>query len=666
MSPETAAKDAAARLSSILPNLEELAASSEAPHSFFEELMVAVASVLNADAAACWMHNQQQMVARLTDIKFDELDLSNDLQATRLNQSLLAETIRTRKPQIHPIKLIAKPAVTHVVLLPISQAGICIGAMEFFAAGAIWQPLPDDARDLGAVSGLMEEYLEKYEASVRSTDPAQFLDVFESFTQNCHANLDPFEVATTVVNDAVSILQCDRASLLVRRGSSCKVLAISGKTRVNRRSNQIVLLQELTQQTVATREVLTWSGSDTAIPPQLTGPLAAYVDKSASRMIRIHPLFHAPRGAKVNQPDDADRRPQRELMGALVLEQFASSQPHPVLAKYSSAVSDQVSTALSNAFAYQRIPLLSVFDTFGRGLQWIRGRGAAILAAVVLSVTSLAAGLLFTPAEYRVEASGKLMPAVQRRVFAPYEGEVHEILVEPGELVSAGAPLISLKNEELDSELLLLRNQQISKQKGLHGLTSELHNASGSQERAQVLRLQADVEAARIDLETLNTQIEHTSRRIEQLTLRAPIGGTVVTFVNEQQLIGRPVNRGEALLEVMDENSGWQLELEVPENRMQHVRQGQNTAQESMSASFRLAASPTSEYTGKLTHVAERTTISADNATVVKVRVSLNQTPMLERRIGADVRARLECGEYSLMYVLFGDAVEFAQRHLWF
>ena len=34
-------------------------------------------------------------------------------------------------------------------------------------------------------------------------------------------------------------------------------------------------------------------------------------------------------------------------------------------------------------------------------------------------------------------------------------------------------------------------------------------------------------------------------------------------------------------------------------------------------------------------------------------------------RIGAEVRAKINCGEKSLGYVLFGDVVEFVQKYFW-
>jgi hypothetical protein len=50
---------------------------------------------------------------------------------------------------------------------------------------------------------------------------------------------------------------------------------------------------------------------------------------------------------------------------------------------------------------------------------------------------------------------------------------------------------------------------------------------------------------------------------------------------------------------------------------------------------------------------------------VVDVFVAADAAEIGPLRIGADAVARIDCGNRSLGYVLFGDAVEFIQRRLW-
>ena len=49
----------------------------------------------------------------------------------------------------------------------------------------------------------------------------------------------------------------------------------------------------------------------------------------------------------------------------------------------------------------------------------------------------------------------------------------------------------------------------------------------------------------------------------------------------------------------------------------------------------------------------------------MEVYASIGGGQSLKRRIGAEVRAKIDCGERSLGYVWFGDVVEFVQRRWW-
>ena len=56
----------------------------------------------------------------------------------------------------------------------------------------------------------------------------------------------------------------------------------------------------------------------------------------------------------------------------------------------------------------------------------------------------------------------------------------------------------------------------------------------------------------------------------------------------------------------------------------------------------------------------------------MRARVDINKEDLVEKkdntnrcRIGAEVTAKIHCGQRSLGYVLFGDVVEFVQRYFW-
>jgi biotin carboxyl carrier protein len=307
-----------------------------------------------------------------------------------------------------------------------------------------------------------------------------------------------------------------------------------------------------------------------------------------------------------------------------------------------------------------------MLDFVGRQMEKIRTRSMTKVGVVLSILVAVVTTLVAVPAEYHITAHGKLMPAVQRRVFAEFDGEVARLLVRPGDVVVPGTPLLQLTNEVMEDELLQLRSQRDERRKSLLSLNSQVHSASRSSDRQHLLHLQAEQEQCRIEISSLDSRIVLAEKQMDRMTLRAPIEGTVVTFVDAQQLIGKPVRRGDSLLEIMDENGPWRLELEVPEHRMHHLRHGIRSYGETVPARFKLTADPKHEFSGTLSHTAERSTLNAEEGAVVQVHISPDKSSDLPCRIGADVRSKLECGRYSLMYVLFGDAVEYAQREFWF
>ncbi|MCH7543737.1 MAG: HlyD family secretion protein [Proteobacteria bacterium] len=162
-------------------------------------------------------------------------------------------------------------------------------------------------------------------------------------------------------------------------------------------------------------------------------------------------------------------------------------------------------------------------------------------------------------------------------------------------------------------------------------------------------------------------QIEILNERIDSLSVRAPWDGIVVTFQGElEQLTDRPVGRGEVLLEIMDDTGDWHLELEVDDRRMGHILEAQQAlGQSELSVEFIAATTPERAYQGTLQMLGTRTETSADDGNVVPIVVSVDAKEIQHRRVGAEVRAKIDCGERSLGYVLFGDVIETVRSFFW-
>lgn len=85
---------------------------------------------------------------------------------------------------------------------------------------------------------------------------------------------------------------------------------------------------------------------------------------------------------------------------------------------------------------------------------------------------------------------------------------------------------------------------------------------------------------------------------------------------------------------------------------------------------FVLATATETKHQALLDGISTRAVPSEQEGSVVEMHVKLNDKTKNELgellHIGADVRAKINCGKKTLGYVLFGDVVEFIQNRLWF
>ena len=273
-------------------------------------------------------------------------------------------------------------------------------------------------------------------------------------------------------------------------------------------------------------------------------------------------------------------------------------------------------------------------------------------------------GLVFIPWEYRVEGEGRLMPVVQADVFAPWDGVVVQIEVESGQRVEKDQVLLRLRNRELDQHLVGAETDLAAKEAVLASLVGQ---ARRTLEQTEKDKLYGQHQQTKAEIEGLLKQTEVLEERARSLIVKAPKSGIVTTFQIEQLLLHRPVKRGEVLIEIKDDTGEWRLELDVKEQRVGHLLNAQKAkGSHDLDVEFVLATDSETTYYGKLLkEMSPRTNPSEDKGSVIVVFAEFDKTALPRARIGAEVRAKISCGQKSLGYVLFGDVVEFLYKYLW-
>lgn len=701
--------------------IEEHSRSNMPPDAFFSEFLRRVVGAVGARAGAVWLRNGSAKLNLFTDVNLKQTGFFEKADAPVLNQKLLDEVMSNGQACTHSPNDgsgVQVPTNDLIVLASLQQQKQCVGVVEIFQrVDTPQQARPGFLQFVEQMCGYACRYLDR-QANPKPTQEskAKLTDQFEAFLLQLHRSLDVAEVAATAANDGRLLLGCDRLSVAVQYGKKTVIKAISGQDSVHQRANLVKRMGAMANKVILMREPLTYTGKLDHLPPQITTPLADYIQESGSRMVIVWPLFESDAVIKADEKGPKRIDKQKKPIGGLIIEQISESQPRPGMQEKVESLSDHISEALHNSLLHNRLFLLPLWKMLGEMFRFMEGRGKIKALGVTVAVAAAIAALCLVPWDYRVEGEGRLMPVEQKDVFAPWDGEIVEIAVKGGEKVEAGTVLLRLRNDELLQQRLAAQNTLNEKMATQHSLQGELEEAKKQGSKIDELRLEGKIDATKIEIFGAQKQLTILDRRVQNLVVLAPRAGTIATFEVERQLLHRPVKRGELLLEIKDETGPWWLQLEVPEHRMGHllkaIQAQQDQLVEELIASkpeegrelrslldrhrsskpekpltaedhqrlselflaankrieveFQLATNVETLFEGTLREIETRSNPSSGkDKAVVHVHADIDKTKLPSVRIGAEVRAKINCGQRSLGYVLFGDVVEFIQKYFW-
>jgi biotin carboxyl carrier protein len=453
----------------------------------------------------------------------------------------------------------------------------------------------------------------------------------------------------------------------IKRGGKCRVQAISGQDTIENRSNIVAALNKLATRVVAAGEPLWHDGTTEDLPPQIEEALEDYVDQSYGRNIAVLPLRQPQRDdGKAAQGAagqiDRDGSHRGEVIGALIVEQIESDIPPEVFRARVDLVYEHGTRAIANSLTHSNLFLMPVWRTLGRMMWLFRSRTLPKTLGVIGLITAGILALIFVPLELQLEAEGTIEPDVRREVFAPIDGEVTEVLVDHAAEVKAGQVLVNLRNPKLELELAELLGQ-------IQTATAELSRVRGilterrSLEPNERQQLQGEELEFKVRLESLRAKLKLQQARTEQLVIRAPIDGTVVTWDVEKTLRSRPVMTGQVLLEIADMSQPMHLELKMPDKRMSHLDQRILEVNEpSLPVEYVLATDPDAPLLAQLPRdqIQLRAQGDQEHGSIVKMRAIPEPEPLakMNPRPGAKVIADVRCGKRASGFVLFHEIYE--------
>jgi multidrug efflux pump subunit AcrA (membrane-fusion protein) len=658
-----------------LAELAQSARSAVAPAEFYRKLLEECLRASAATGGVVWLRTADsfQPVAHL---RWRSAELTRDDASRSAHESLLREAsehgdIRIVSPHaehqengsadrtddtrlLGPVNIWserderATVAIIELALPSDSSPGTCRGCEQFLAV------ICDLAADYHAFRELRR---------LRADDDyrAQLLQL----AGGVHRQLDVLVTAYAVANEGRRVMGCDRLNVVGAHGNRSRLLATSGVSRVERRSGVARRIEELAEMVRRSGDPVFYTdGQCDALPP-VAELVELHADTSNVRQLAAIPV----RRPMEPTDDDAARmsgrknvQRQKHAEFVLVAEQF-DARNGELRRDRLADIAGVCATALYNAEQVERLPLRWLLRPLGQ----LKRQVATHLSRATLIATAVASGiaaLVVVPADFNIESTGTLEPAVRRDVFAPRDGLVDEVLVAHGAEVAAGQPLVRLRDPTLDLELKRVDGEMETVQRQIDAVQATRTNRQVRDAKPiDTYRLSAEERELQQRLKNLRQELELLNRERDALVVTSPIAGRVLSWDVGQRLVARPVERGEVLVSVADLSAEWQLELDVPDDRIGYVLAAQRKLRPDLAVQFRLSSDDREQHTGHIVETSRMADVdSRDTAAspTVRVNVSLDELNLSdaarrELRPGLSARAQIYCGRRSVGYVWLHD-----------
>lgn len=566
---------------------------------------------------------------------------------------LAAGSARVVQARFEPEQPSAPPRELRIVLAPL--AGPAAGRVGFLlevflpagVSGAGTANLSDD-QTLRLVEGLIRT--QRGESPIPAVPSAGHgaLERLLEFSLRTHQSLDLRETAYAIVAEAQRLLEADRVALLTTRRGRAELLALSGVDRPDPRATAVQELQRFAGSVAGVGTPLRLVGGELTGPGDVRDDLAGYAQRSSLTQFEAVPLQ---RGG--------------ETLGVLIAEDFSQrpTKGWPLLPGLSAIAA----SALDHALQQADLPLAGLSQRLRRRGLTRRGLSRFIRMLMLAALGAGAVALATVPARLEVTGRGALVPEVRRDVFAPLAGVVDAVEVRHGEDVAAGKTLLTLRSQPLDYEITRVQGELQTTEQQIADVTSLRTDPSRPQDRpssdAELAAREEELKSVRENLRKQRALLEE--QRGEQ-TVRAPIGGRVLTWDVSQLLEERPVERGQRLLTVGEVAGRWIVELRVPDRDLGHLRAAfeANRKGEGLAATFSVTTDLDHQIPARVLSIADVVEDDPVEGPSVLVRLGFARETLPELVPGATAVGRVDCGQRVVGYVWFRRLID-AVRTWW-
>lgn len=664
------------QIRTLAQEIAELVQTNCEPTEFYSGFLTRMTTALASVGGAVWQRDEVDQPLQLKyHINLKQSVLADDKQAQLQHSLLLNRLLEAGEPALVPPNSGASnpeeagnPTDSLLIVAPLKISGQPVGLVEILQrpnAGPTTQN--GYVRFVAQMAELASDYLTNQR--LRSFSQAESLwQQLEIFSRSIHQGLDTKQIAYTIANEGRRITEVDRLSVALGTGSACRVEAVSGLDSIERRADQIKRLGALAASVIRTGEALWYDGDDSKLPPQIERKLQEYIDRSHGKMLAIIPLMQP----RTNLEGDlANRRIRSEgkPLGAIIIEQLKDSQLHSTLRPRVEVVAQHSEIALTNAMEHNSIFLMPVWKGIGQFTSLFQGSRLWKSMAVIGMLVGLGVFLCCFPYSWGLSAAGSLVPDKQYEVFAQEDGVLEQVFVsDTGDMkVEKGQLLAEMFNNDLQVEIENLLGE-IKKKREL--LRSKVAMQNGNLDPLDNQQIDGEINSLRQEIESIGRECDLRKYQQSFLKVHSPATGQVINWQARQNLLRRPVRKGQHLMTIVDPNTDWQIELRMPERRVAHLLRAMRESDDPLPVSFGLMSHPGTEFFGKLLYIDNQLDVHADDGNTVLVRVGFDNqaVPAELLRSGTRVTAKFDCGNRAIGYVFFHEVLETvrAKMILWF
>jgi len=651
------------QIRNLVREIAQIAKSEIGPQEFYDAVLNRVVTALAAVGGAIWTVNENGQLALEYQINLRETRLAESEDDQQRHGKLLRKVITTGEGQLMAPHAGSgnpedgsNPTDFLLVLGPLKTANETAGVLEIFQRPASNVNVQRGyLRFVLQMCELASEYLKSRKLQ-HFTDRQALWSQLENFTRLVHQGLDERGTAFTIANEGRRLIECDRVSVALCKGRKTTIEAVSGQDTFDKRSNTVTLLRELAEAVVATGETVWYTGDTSLMAPQVEEAVQHYIDECHSKAVAIVPL---------KEPHDTtDPMAKPRVLGALIIEQIEDSRPKEGLTQRIDVVSNHSSIALANVLEHNELFLMPVWRAIGKSKWVVEARQLPWTITAAVGLVLLFLFLALWPANFELSGKGKLQPALKREIFANLDGDVVEVPVRHGQLVKKGDVLARMRNLDLDVKLEAARGQLNQTRQQLGSVNTRLSDRRlDPKDRSTLL---GDRMKLLEEEKSFAEQLQLYEYKKSQLTVTSPVDGQVVTWQVYELLIFRPVQQGQILMTVVEPAGEWELEVQMPEDRMGYIEDARAKLGDDLLVKYITATNPGVTHLGKVKEVHRSAEVRGEEGNTVLLRVAINKDELPDLRPGATVTAKVYCGRSSIGYAYFHDLISFVQSKVLF